>query len=137
MKDTIPLPYQLINTAKRLKQQIKKLAEPEDQRAIPYQLLSTLDNKGRSIMELAAIMQCSKQEVSRQVQRADQLGWIELKPDPKDGRSKRVFFSPAGKDCLKQGRQHYRDLEQQWQDKLGKEKLTTLKELLAELDELI
>ena len=82
-------------------------------------------------------MKCSKQEVSRQVQRAEQLGWVLLKPNPDDGRSKRVCFSESGKDCLRQGLQQYAGLEERWEKRLGKEKVATLKQLLTEIEELI
>ena len=137
MKYSQPLPYQLINSSKKLKQQIKDRAESGEAKSIPYQLLSLLDKEGKTLMELAAQLHCSKQEVSRLVQRAEKNDWVLLKPDPSDGRSKRVFYSDTGKHALKDGLRYYRDLEISWEQQLGKEKVTLLKALLLELDALL
>jgi len=135
MDNSRSLVFTLINTGKRLKQNIKSQTDLGPN--IPYELLAHIDTQGKTLKELSELMQCSKQEVSRQVKRAEENNWITLKPSPEDGRSKRVHFSTTGKHLVKEGFRHYSDIEKQWQKELGKEKIARLKDLLQEVNNLI
>lgn len=130
------LTFMLMHLSKQLKQRIKQDIQ-QDNNPIPFELLSHLDRHGKTLKELTQLMQCSKQEVSRQVKRAEEHGWITLQADEHDGRSKRVHYSTEGKKQLKQGLQYYQALENEWQEALGIKKLQQLKRLLTELDTLI
>ena len=79
-------------------------------------------------------MACSKQEVSRQVKRAENNDWITLKSNPLDARAKIVCFSDNGLNKLKSGQQYYQAIEQQWCQSLGEDKISQLKQLLNDLE---
>ena len=104
--------YLLINTGRQAKKVLKQDLERQAQnQQIPVELLSQLDIKGNTLIQLAARLRCSKQEASRLVQQAQNNGWVTLEPDLEDKRAKRVLFSKAGQDLLAQGYHQYQALE--------------------------
>jgi DNA-binding MarR family transcriptional regulator len=52
---------------------------------------------GRTPLELATAFQVPKTTLSHTLRLLDQRGWIEMRPNPGDGRSKRVWITDAGR----------------------------------------
>ena len=51
----------------------------------------------RSLKSLAFSFQVSKGAMTNTVQRLERRGLVEVRPDPRDGRGKRVFITEAGR----------------------------------------
>lgn len=129
------LAYLLINSGQKIKKNIKKHSDSQEN--IPFDLLSQLIRGGRTSNELTDLIQCSKQEVSRQIKRAQEKQWINIKPCPSDGRAKIVSLSNNGEAQIKEGLNYYLKLESDWEKSLGKEKTEALKSLLKELNDIL
>lgn len=56
----------------------------------------------RSPLELATAMQVTKATMTSTLQRLDEKGFIDISPDPHDGRSKRVAITPLGRKAREQ-----------------------------------
>lgn len=52
---------------------------------------------GKSLKSLASAFQLSKSAMTNTVQRLAERGLVEVRPDPEDGRGKRVFLTAAGR----------------------------------------
>lgn len=52
---------------------------------------------GRSLVELARAFQVVKSAMTNTVQRLEARGLVEVRPDARDGRGKRVHLTPAGR----------------------------------------
>lgn len=127
------LAYLLINSGQKLKKTIKS----ENESNVPFSLLSQLIKGGKTSNELTELMQCSKQEVSRQIKRAQEKQWITVEPCPNDGRAKIIKLSSSGQSLIAQGFDYYLQLEKDWEESLGKEKVEKLKSLLTDLNNIL
>ncbi len=132
--------YLLLNNARHAKQHIRQhiegvhgMAGERNSENVPVSLLSQIDFKGNRLSELKQKMGCSKQEATRLVQQAEQGGWIEVKPDAKDKRAKRVMLSVKGKKSLSRGFDVYADLESQLLTDFSKKEKKQLLDLLQKL----
>ena len=106
-----------------------------DSAQIPFELLSHIEAQGNTQQELAQRMHCSKQEVSRLMQKAKRDGWVDIHTDALDKRAKRVKLSERAQQALKQGQTFYAQMEQQLFDGLPeaeKQQLTEAAQLLAD-----
>jgi DNA-binding MarR family transcriptional regulator len=56
----------------------------------------------RTPLELAEAIQVTKATMTSTLQRLDAKGFIKIKPDPKDGRSKRITITEQGKSARDQ-----------------------------------
>jgi DNA-binding MarR family transcriptional regulator len=54
---------------------------------------------GRTPLELATAFQVPKTTLSHTLGLLEKRGWIEMRPNPGDGRSKRVWITDAGRAC--------------------------------------
>jgi MarR family transcriptional regulator, multiple antibiotic resistance protein MarR len=71
------------------------------------------------------------------VGRLDQRGHIERIPNPDDRRSYLVSLSPAGQKLLKQARPRFRAFAESVEERLGQERVDTLRGHLGELRDAI
>jgi DNA-binding MarR family transcriptional regulator len=51
----------------------------------------------KSLKSLAFAFQVSKGAMTNTIQRLERRGFVDVKPDPRDGRGKRVFITDAGR----------------------------------------
>lgn len=63
-------------------------------------LFPHLDLEGTRIAELAKRADISKQAVAQHVDALEALGVVERRPDPEDGRAKRVVFTDLGRETM-------------------------------------
>jgi DNA-binding MarR family transcriptional regulator len=54
-------------------------------------------------------------------------------PDPTDGRARLIRLTDRGKDVERTARQIIRNIEAEWSDRLGDERMAQLRETLREL----
>ncbi len=61
-------------------------------------------------------------------------GYLERVPDPSDGRAKLVSATPRGDELYAIAREFVAELEQEWTERLGAQKMRRLRALLEELN---
>lgn len=105
----------------------------EDIRLADTKVFRSLDPDGTRITDLADRAGVTKQATSQLVQDLEDRGYVARRPDPEDGRSKRVFLTEAGRDVVRAARAGRRRIEETWSGHLGEEGLTSLRRLLGRL----
>ena len=86
---------------------------------------------------LAARMAMPLSTVLFRVGRLDQRGHIERVPNPDDKRSYLISLSPDGQKLLKQARPRFRAFAESVEERLGQERVDTLRGHLGELRDAI
>ncbi|MFZ1153708.1 MAG: MarR family winged helix-turn-helix transcriptional regulator [Solirubrobacteraceae bacterium] len=92
-----------------------------------------LDVDGSRLSELAERSGMTKQAFGEHVGNVEALGYIVRMPDPRDGRAKLVVPTPRGREALILGRQVFADLEREWAEAIGLERVAGLRETLQEI----
>lgn len=92
-----------------------------------------LDREGTRLTDLADRLQMTKQSAGELVDRMEEAGFVERRPDPTDGRAKLVCFTPKGWDAIVAGFDVTRQLHERWTALLGRKKTEQLVRLLDEL----
>lgn len=85
--------------------------------------------------ELAERLRMSKQAVNYQLGELERLGYIERRPDPEDGRSRRIALTERGVAAGHTIRDAVSEMEQEWSRKLGNRQFAQLRALLVKLNE--
>jgi DNA-binding MarR family transcriptional regulator len=85
--------------------------------------------------ELAAQRGMSKQAANYLLGQLEGLGYLERRADADDGRSKRIVLTDRGERAVYTMRDAVRDVEGDWEAKLGKDRFAHLKALLVELNQ--
>jgi DNA-binding MarR family transcriptional regulator len=93
-------------------------------------LLPHLDFEGTRIVDLAKKMDVTKQAVSQLVTELESAGFVELVPDPDDGRAKRARLTKKGVEGIQRGLEVLTGLEKD----IGKEKMRALHDALLALE---
>jgi DNA-binding MarR family transcriptional regulator len=86
--------------------------------------------------ELAARLRMSKQALNYLLRELERLGYLERRPDPDDGRSKRVALTPRGASAIGVIREAVGEVETAWAQQLGSKRFSHLRGLLLELNQL-
>jgi DNA-binding MarR family transcriptional regulator len=92
-----------------------------------------LDVDGSRLSELAESSGMTKQAFGEHVANVEALGYVERVPDPQDGRAKLVVPTPRGREALILGRQVFADLEREWAEAIGTERVAELRKTLQEI----
>jgi len=80
--------------------------------------------------ELAKKLGVSKQAVGQLVGELEAMGMVERRPDPDDGRAKRVCFTEQGLQSILDGLAHLRRVEAELAKAIGKETMASLRDAL-------
>ena len=109
-----------------------------DLRPVHMTLMPHLDMQGTRLTELAARMGISKQGVSQIVGDLEEMGIVERRPDPSDGRARLVRFTRRGEQALFHGLGVLERLEAELVRAIGTARMQRLRlglaALLAELE---
>jgi DNA-binding MarR family transcriptional regulator len=92
-----------------------------------------LDVDGSRLSELAERSGMTKQAFGEHVANVEALGYVERVPDPEDGRAKLVVPTPRGREALILGRQIFAEIEREWAEAIGVERVTGLRDTLQEI----
>jgi DNA-binding MarR family transcriptional regulator len=88
---------------------------------------------GIQVSELAAVSQVRKQTMAQAVEQLEQLGYVERRPDPSDGRARLIFLTARGLAvrpvCVAAGRR----VEERWADLIGDEAVESLRQTMQDL----
>jgi|SRR5215204_2826316 DNA-binding MarR family transcriptional regulator len=108
-----------------------------DLREPHLQIFGNLGVDGVRLTQLAARAQLSLAATSELVNDLQDLGYLERRPDPADGRAKRIFPTPRGRRALDDAGDRVAEIERHWSRIVGPDRFAdtcrTLQELLDKL----
>lgn len=90
---------------------------------------------GSRLTDLARQAQVTKQTASVLVAGLEREGIVERVPDPADGRSRLIRFTPKGQDAARRAAEVVQGVEREWEAHLGPELAGSLRTALVELRE--
>ena len=91
--------------------------------------------QGARPSELAAQRGMSKQAVNYLLGQLEGLGYLERRPEPGDGRAKRITLTDRGVRAAHTIRDAVAEIEREWEARLGEDRFAQLKTLLLELNQ--
>lgn len=83
--------------------------------------------------ELGRRLSVTKQAAAKTIAILLERGYIELSPDPEDGRRKRIRVTPLGWEVMHAGEAIFDELHERWEQEMGVEQLALLKEQLRRI----
>lgn len=93
--------------------------------------------RGSRLTDLAQALGVSKQAVGQLVDELSQMGMLERRPDPEDGRAKRVCYTNLGRQGLFDGLAILREEERAMEQGIGAERFEQLHQALIELEAML
>jgi DNA-binding MarR family transcriptional regulator len=72
----------------------------------------------------------TKQSVGEVASELEQRGYLERVPDPNDGRAKIIRLTERGREAQALGREIIDEIEQQWAERFGAERVAALRDAL-------
>ena len=91
--------------------------------------------QGLKPSELAARLGASKQSVNHVLGQMERFGYLERRDDRDDLRSTRIHLTSRGKLVVTTIREAVMEVEGEWRQKLGSQRLELLRQMLIELSE--
>ena len=88
---------------------------------------------GARLTDLAETAGLTKQAVGEAVADLERLGYVERASDPRDGRAKVIRLTDLGADAQRTGLAIFTEMEREWAERYGAERVATLRELLEEI----
>lgn len=82
-------------------------------------VLAHTTGRGIRLTDLAARAQLSLAAVSEFVTELEELGYLERRPDPDDGRAKLIVPTPRGRQAFKDGARGVAEIERRWASLVG------------------
>lgn len=99
-------------------------------------LMARIGPDGIRLTDLAVAAQITKQSAGFLVDQLEQAGYVARRPDPADARARLVRIGRRGERALTVARRVEREIEREWESRLGRERMTALREILADLREI-
>ena len=93
-----------------------------------------LDSEGTRVSVLAERAQITKQSMAELVIHLEEHGYVERVPDPVDRRAKLVRSTAKGEELYAIARELVAEIEAEWTEQLGEERMRLLREILEELN---
>lgn len=90
--------------------------------------------EGSRITELAERARVTKQTMGYLVDYLEERGYVERRPDPKDGRAKIVHLTEKGRESVRVAQEIIGRVEAQWAERLGEDRMEQLRRLLEDLN---
>jgi DNA-binding MarR family transcriptional regulator len=88
---------------------------------------------GSRLTDLAESSGLSKQAVGEVVDDLQELGYVERAQDPQDRRAKMIKLTKRGADAQRTALEIFADIEHQWTERYGAERVATMRQLLEEI----
>ncbi len=95
-----------------------------------------LDPEGPRLSELAERSGMTKQAFGEHLANVEALGYIVRTPDPRDGRAKLIVPTVRGRQVLTLGRRIFAEIEGEWAQAIGTERVAALREALEQISAL-
>ena len=96
-------------------------------------VFGTITPEGARLTDLAERANLTKQAVGEVVSELERAGYVERVPDPSDGRAKIIRLTERGTAAWEFGWSVLNEVRERWEDRYGKERVTTMVELLTEI----
>ncbi len=93
-------------------------------------VFGNIDPEGTRLTELAERAHMTKQSVGEVASDLEQRGYVERVPDPADGRAKIIRLTERGRDAQRTGRDLIDDIEREWAERFGEERIAALRDAL-------
>jgi DNA-binding MarR family transcriptional regulator len=90
---------------------------------------------GSRLTYLAERSGFTKQAVGEAVDDLERLGYVERVSDPLDKRAKLIMLTERGSAALQAGRLIFGEIEREWQERIGADVVSTMREALERLTE--
>jgi len=87
-------------------------------------------DRGSRLTDLAERAMMTKQSVGEVTSDLEKRGYVERVPDPADGRAKIIRLTPRGHEAYQTGRALIDEIEAEWAERFGEERLAALRDLL-------
>ena len=91
--------------------------------------------EGMRLTDLAANAEITKQTCSEIVDELEELGYVTRRPDPDDRRAKIICLTDRGSEAQSLARKLFAQVEAEWAERFGAERMAMLRELLGEIQE--
>lgn len=89
--------------------------------------------EGMRLTDLAAHAEITKQSCGEIVDDLEHLGYVERLPDPADRRAKIIRLTERGEEARAAARRAFGEIEAEWANRYGTERMAIMRELLAEI----
>lgn len=96
-------------------------------------VFGNIDPDGTRLTELAERARMTKQSVGEVTSDLEQRGYVERVPDPSDGRAKIIRLTERGRTAQALGFDLIEDIEREWADRFGVDRVAMLREALEEI----
>lgn len=96
-------------------------------------LLARLLGGASRAADLASATGVSRQAIAQVIANLERDGYVMRIPDPCDSRAKLVCLTTEGRAVLRFMRTSYRGIEGEWLERIGHERLSVLRDILADL----
>lgn len=119
-----------------LREQIYAAAAREgfvDLRPAHSHVLRNIDAAGSRVVDLAGRADMTKQSMAYLTDALAKLGYVEIRPDPTDGRAKLVVLTPRGRDAVAALTRLSLEAEARIARQLGQTKLDAIRDGLADI----
>ncbi|HEY1518708.1 MAG TPA: MarR family winged helix-turn-helix transcriptional regulator [Solirubrobacteraceae bacterium] len=93
-------------------------------------VFGNIDPEGTRLTDLAERARMTKQSVGEVTSDLEQRGYVERVPDPSDGRAKIIRLTERGRAAQALGVGLIDEIEQEWAERFGTERVTALREAL-------
>jgi DNA-binding MarR family transcriptional regulator len=97
-------------------------------------VFGTIDPEGSRLTDLAERAGMTKQTVGEVASDLEKLGYVERAPDPSDGRAKIIRLTERGREAQTIGRGLIDDIERDWAERFGADRVAVLRSLLEDVD---
>lgn len=94
----------------------------EDIREAHLQVFGTIDWTGTRLTDLAARANMTRASMAELVDELERNGYVERRPDPEDGRAKRVCLTRKGRKMMTQALRAVEDIEGAYASAIGAER---------------
>lgn len=101
-------------------------------KSLPFAFFASLIVGPCTLSKIAKTLECSKQEASRLLKRADENGWVKVESSEQDRREKQVSLSETGMSLLGIGIEVHQTIEQKLEESLGHDEYQMLNRLLGQ-----
>lgn len=138
----LPIGQLLINLLRLFRAELASRGEGaaglEGIRAPHLQVFGTIKAAGTRLTELAEASNLSLSAMSELVDGLQDLGYVERRPDPSDGRAKLICLTESGWVAIREGRGLIAAIEGDWAERVGHDRFERLRRdmqiLLDDLD---
>jgi DNA-binding MarR family transcriptional regulator len=103
----------------------------DDQGRSDGYVLRALDAAAMTVSELAERLEISKQGAGQIVEDMERRGYVERRPDPRDGRARLLYLSAHGQAALASARRFHQRFEKRLVKEHGAEAVANLRALLT------